>query len=111
MDMEYREILILEKKALLQERLFSNLISEDNLERIMELSPYNNIRKEAYEFVEGEVDTLDLRSEEQRRAMDERLSSFLRTINAHGRTSTIYRKFYSHFINEEFRSLHGLPLP
>ncbi|TYI14108.1 hypothetical protein ES332_A08G102800v1 [Gossypium tomentosum] len=38
MDMEYREILILEKKALLQERLFSNLISEDNLECIKELS-------------------------------------------------------------------------
>ncbi|KAG8499390.1 hypothetical protein CXB51_005993 [Gossypium anomalum] len=33
-----------------------NLISKDNLECIMELSPHNNIRKEAYDFIEGEED-------------------------------------------------------
>ncbi|KAL4340754.1 hypothetical protein GQ457_08G028910 [Hibiscus cannabinus] len=78
LDMEYNEVLIWEKKAILQERLFSFMISEERIERILQLSPYENIRKEAFEFLEGEVEGLnDLRSEEVRRQMDERLSPSL----------------------------------
>ncbi|KAK8491875.1 hypothetical protein V6N11_013999 [Hibiscus sabdariffa] len=65
LDMEYNEVLIWEKKAILQERLFSFMISEERIDRILQLSPYENIRKEAFEFLEGEVEGLnDLRSEE-----------------------------------------------
>lgn len=53
MDMEYRELQIWEKKALLQERLFSFMISEDNIDRIVQLSPYDNIRKEAKDLLKG----------------------------------------------------------
>lgn len=48
MDMEYNEVLIWEKKALLQDRLFSFMISEENIHRILELSPYEDIRKEVF---------------------------------------------------------------
>jgi uncharacterized membrane protein YhaH (DUF805 family) len=112
MDMEYNEVKIWEKKALLQDRLFSFLISESRIDRIMELSPFDNIRKEAFEFIDGEVEDLnELRSSLQRSQMDERLSSFLTSIRDHGRASPTYRGFYSHFTNETFRRLHGLPLP
>ncbi|GMI71565.1 hypothetical protein HRI_000825800 [Hibiscus trionum] len=89
MDMEYREVIIWEKKALLQDRLFSFMISEERIERILQLSPYDDVRRQ----------------------MDERLSSILTTIRQHGRASSIYRRFYSHFIDEEFRRFHGLSLP
>ncbi|GMI95820.1 hypothetical protein HRI_005289400 [Hibiscus trionum] len=112
MDMEYREVIIWEKKALLQDRLFSFMISEERIERILQLSPYDDVRKEAFDFLEREVEGLnDLQSEEVRRQMDERLSSILTTIRQHGRASSIYRRFYSHFIDEEFRRFHGLSLP
>ena len=112
MDMEYNEVLIWEKKALLQDRLFSFMISEENIQRILELSPYENIRKEAFEFIEGEVESLnDLRSPSEHEQMNERLSSFLTNIRRHGRASSTYNKFYSHFIDEEFRRQNGLPLP
>ncbi|KAK8524383.1 hypothetical protein V6N13_015408 [Hibiscus sabdariffa] len=38
--------------------------------RILQLSPYNNIRKEAFEFIEGEVKGLnDLQSEETKNSV------------------------------------------
>nr|GEW92083.1 hypothetical protein [Tanacetum cinerariifolium] len=43
---------ILERKGLLQDRLFNLMLGEQNLSRIMELSPYMNIRREAYDFLE-----------------------------------------------------------
>ena len=112
MDIEYNEILILEKKAFLQERLFSLLISEEKIKTILELSPYKNIRAEAWQFVENQVEPLsDLRSASERRQMNNLLSSFLASIDRHGRASPTYKGFYSHFIDEEFRRLYGLPLP
>ena len=112
MDMEYNEVLIWEKKALLQDRLFSFMISEENLQRIIELSPYEDIRKEAFEFIEGEVEFLNnLQSPSERGQMNERLSSFLTSIRRHGRASPTYKKLDSHFIDEEFRRQNGLPLP
>ncbi|GJR35829.1 hypothetical protein Tco_1211513 [Tanacetum coccineum] len=46
---------ILERKGLLQDRLFNLMLGEQNLSRIMELSPYTNIRREAYDFLEAPV--------------------------------------------------------
>nr|GFB00254.1 hypothetical protein [Tanacetum cinerariifolium] len=47
---------ILERKGLLQDRLFNIMLGEQNLSCIMELSPYTNIRREAYDFLEGKVE-------------------------------------------------------
>ncbi|GKD91161.1 hypothetical protein Tco_1366668, partial [Tanacetum coccineum] len=44
---------ILERKGILQDRLFNLMLGEQNLSRIMELSPYTNIRREAYDFLKG----------------------------------------------------------
>nr|GEY94593.1 hypothetical protein [Tanacetum cinerariifolium] len=53
LDMEYFELTVLERMGLLQDRLFNLMLGEQNLSRIMELSPYTNIRREAYDFLEG----------------------------------------------------------
>ncbi|GJW82995.1 hypothetical protein Tco_0273622 [Tanacetum coccineum] len=53
LDMEYFELTVLERKGLLQDRLFNLMLGEQNLSRIMELSPYTNIRREAYDFLEA----------------------------------------------------------
>ncbi|GJT96686.1 hypothetical protein Tco_1092204 [Tanacetum coccineum] len=55
LDMEYFELTVLERKGLLQDRLFNLMLGEQNLSRIMELSPYTNIRREAYDFLEAPV--------------------------------------------------------
>lgn len=75
MDIEFHEVQILEKKAFLQERLFSLMISEDKVNKILELFPYENIRAEAWKFVENQVEPLsDLRSASERSQMNNRLS-------------------------------------
>lgn len=51
LDREYFELTVLERKGLLQDRLFHLMLGERNLSRIMELSPYKNIRMEAYSFI------------------------------------------------------------
>ncbi|KAI3679247.1 hypothetical protein L2E82_51542 [Cichorium intybus] len=52
LDREYLELTVLERKGLLQDRLFDLMLGEQNYSRIMELSPYTNIKKEAYDFLE-----------------------------------------------------------
>ncbi|GKC72477.1 hypothetical protein Tco_1118360 [Tanacetum coccineum] len=56
LDMEYFELTVLERRGLLQDRLFNLMLGEQNLSRIMELSPYTNIRREAYDFLDGKVE-------------------------------------------------------
>lgn len=112
MDMEFAEVQILEKKALLQEKLVSSMIYEPKIDRILELSPYQNVRAEAFHFVEEQVEPLnDLKSPSERRQMNAALSSLLTSMDDHGRASSTYKNFYSHFIDEEFRRINGLPLP
>lgn len=41
-DREYLELCVLDKKAGLQDKLFNLMLDEQNLARIMELSPYSN---------------------------------------------------------------------
>lgn len=41
-DREYLELRVLDKKAGLQDKLFNLMLDEQNLARIMELSPYSN---------------------------------------------------------------------
>nr|GEW63662.1 cytochrome c maturation protein CcmFc, mitochondrial [Tanacetum cinerariifolium] len=54
-DRLFNLMLVLERKGLLQDRLFNLMLGEQNLSRIMELSPYMNIRREAYDFLEAPV--------------------------------------------------------
>lgn len=112
MDTEYFELTVLERKGVLQDRLFNLMISEHNLDRIMELSPYTNVRKEAYDFIHNRVEPLNsLQHSFQRHLMDGCLNSFINELTQHGRESNLYREFYRQFTDEDFRHRNGLPLP
>ncbi|CAH1412593.1 unnamed protein product [Lactuca virosa] len=104
--------LLLERKGLLQDRLFDLMFGEQKIYRIMELSPYTNVRAEAYDFLEGKVEPVSsLQHSFQRDIMDGSLNFSIQDINQSGRNSQIYREFYSHFTDEGFRLKFGLPLP
>ncbi|KAL3534674.1 hypothetical protein ACH5RR_003135 [Cinchona calisaya] len=112
LDREYFELQVLERKGLLQDRLFNLMLGEENLDRIMELSPYKNIRQEAYNFLQDKVEPVSaLRFAFQRNILDGNLTSFIQELNQNGRNSEIYREFRSHFTDEQFRRANGLPLP
>lgn len=88
------------------------MLNERNLERILELSPYNDIRKEAYSFIQDKVEPVsNLQSSFSRNLMEGSLHFFMEELNAHDRQSDIYREFYRYFTDEEFRRTLGLPLP
>lgn len=113
--MEYFELTVLERKGILQDRLFNLMLGEQNIDRIMELSPYTNVRKEAYYFIHYKVEPLNsLQHSFQRHLMDGSLNSFIKELNQHDRQSDIYQEFYRYFLygrSAEFRRANGLPLP
>ena len=112
LDREFFEITVLEKKGLLQDKFFDILMGEQKIDRIMELSPYKNIRAEAYDFLEGKVEPVSSGQHSfQRDIMAGSLDFFIKDINQSGRNSQIYREFYSHVTDEGFRLKYGLPLP
>ena len=77
LDQESFELQVLERKGLLQDRLQNLMLAERNIERIMELSPYTDVRKEAYHFLQDKVEPVgDLRHAFQRHIMDGSLNSF-----------------------------------
>lgn len=93
-DREYLELKLLERKGQLQDRLFNLMISEPNLDRIMELSPYTNVRKEIDEFLEEQVSPVSsLRYPFQRDIMDGSLTTFITDLNVRGRSAEIVRAF------------------
>lgn len=103
-DREFQELVFLEKKALLQDRLHLLMINEQNIDRIMEMSPYTDIRAEAYHFLQNKLEPVnDLSHAYQRHIMDGSLNNFIQQINQHDRQSDIYREFYRYFTDEEFR--------
>lgn len=111
-DRERFELRVLEQKGLLQDRLFHLMLGQPNLESILELSPYSDVRKEAYEFLQDKVEPFsDPSFADQRALMSTNLNSFIEQLNEHGRNSQIYREFYRHFTDEDFRRSLGLPLP
>ncbi|KAL0281747.1 UNVERIFIED_CONTAM: Cytochrome c oxidase subunit [Sesamum radiatum] len=57
-DQELLELQILEVKGALQNRLHELMLSEPNLPRILELSPYNNIREHAFSFIEDSTESV-----------------------------------------------------
>lgn len=114
-DREYIELQVLEKKAMLQDRLQNLMITEINIDRIMELSPYTDVRKEAYHFIESKVEPVSSLSHAfQRHIMEGSLNSFINQLSedeTQARQSEFYRDFYRYFTDEEFRRSLGLPLP
>lgn len=111
-DQEFLELKLLEKKGLLQTRLHSLMLGEQNLDRILQLSPYTDIRVEAYSFLENKTESLSaFRYDFQRNLMEETLNDYLKALNNHGRNSDVYKEFYQHFTDANFRHSNGLDLP
>ncbi|KAL0391414.1 UNVERIFIED_CONTAM: 60S ribosomal protein L5, mitochondrial, partial [Sesamum latifolium] len=52
-DQEFFELQILEVKGVLQDKLNDLMLSESNLARILQLSPYENIREQAFSFIDN----------------------------------------------------------
>ena len=78
------------------------MISEPSFQSIFEQSPYNDIRKEAYDFIEDQVKSVNsMRYPFQRNILEGSLNLFIRDIEQNGAQS--FRGFYSHFTDEEFR--------
>ena len=119
-DREYNELRILERKGLLQYRLTNLMLNEQNLPRIMEISPYSDVRQEAYHFIQDRFPPVNLNSLEyplrleERLIMDENLNSLkslVTDLDQNRNRSEFYRSFYLHFTDDEFRRLLGFPLP
>ena len=73
-----QELQVLERKGILQDRLQNLLLGERNIDRILELSPYSDIRREAYSFIEDRLSHLgDLRYPYQRHLMEGSLHYFI----------------------------------
>ena len=61
------------------------MISELNLQSILQQSPYNDIREEAYDFIEEEVKSVNsMRYHFQRILLEGSLKGFLRDIEENG---------------------------
>ncbi|KAL2505771.1 Uncharacterized protein Adt_21392 [Abeliophyllum distichum] len=111
-DQEFFEIKVLEQKGLLQDRLFHLMLTENNLKRIMEISPYTNIRKEAFDFIEDKLESVSaLRHAFQRNLMEGNLTHFIQELHQKERESEVYVEFYRYFIDYNFRQKYGLDLP
>ncbi|KAL2923317.1 Epidermal growth factor receptor substrate 15-like 1, partial [Bienertia sinuspersici] len=77
-DRESFELRVLEQKGLLQDRLFHLMLGQPNLGSILELSPYTEITKEAYEFLQDKVEPFsDPSFADQRDLMSANLNSFI----------------------------------
>ena len=86
----FREIYDLEffeKKAVLQDRLHNLMVNDKNIEQIMNLSPYDDIRREAYKFLEYKVEPVSgLNHPYQRHLMDGSLNFFIQSLNEQEQT-------------------------
>jgi hypothetical protein len=71
------------------------MLGEQNLSRIMELSPYKNIRMEAYNFIEASVEPLNpLEHTFQKDLMEGTLNFFIKELTQNGRNSEIYKNLF-----------------
>ncbi|CAI9775850.1 unnamed protein product [Fraxinus pennsylvanica] len=103
---EFFELQILEFKVRLQDLLFQTMLSEPRLEHILNVSPYNDIRAEAFDFIESKVEPVnDMRHNFSKNILDGSLRYYIKDMEQKGSQSLIYRAFYSHFTDEEFRRL------
>lgn len=92
LDHEFFEMKMMELKKTCQEKLLSLLIPR--FESISDQSPYQNIREEAYDFIEHKVSSVSsMRHPFQRNIMEGSLNQFLVDIEQNGTRSSIYREF------------------
>ncbi len=83
---------------------FNTMMAEARIEAILDLSPFKDIRSEAHDFIENNVQsTSSLRHNFQRKILEGTLNFYIQDIEQKGPQSFIYRDFYSHFTNEKFR--------
>lgn len=78
---EFKELGILEKKACVQELLFQTMVSEPGLEEMLNVSPYVDIRREAFEFIF------------LWKILEISLTYFIRDLEQNGKESWVYREF------------------
>ncbi|KAB1219105.1 hypothetical protein CJ030_MR3G018704 [Morella rubra] len=95
---EFFELQILEFKARLQDVLFQTMLSEPRLEHIFNVSPYSDIRAEAFNFIEDKVEPVsNMRYNYEKYILEGTLMYYIKDIEQNGNQSLIYREFLSHF--------------
>jgi hypothetical protein len=82
------------------------MISEPSLESILQRSPYKNIRKEAYDFIEDQVQSIS--SPFQRNILEGSLNQFIRDIEQNG-TLLYIGSFIPTLLTSSIRPI--IPLP
>ncbi|EPS74632.1 hypothetical protein M569_00111 [Genlisea aurea] len=112
LNREFFELSVLQRRGLIETKLYQLMASEPQLARILEYALSHNIRLEADSFIQERLaPVLDQRTPLERYVLDNQLNSFIRDLTENRRASAIYRNFYSYFIDEDFRRRLGLPLP
>ena len=108
---ELFEVDIMQKKVQIQNSIFNAILNEPNIDYIIKISPYPNIREEIYYFLEEKVEPLNsMRHPFQKHLMEGTLNLFIRDLEQNGRGSFLYGEFLSHFKDEKLRLLLGLPV-
>ena len=111
---EYFELRVLERKGILQDKLTNLMLSEPNLSLIMEVSPYSDVRSEAYHFIQNRFPPIHLNSmaiPPSRFIINDCLNCLRSLSSSLNRDHSFYTEFYRHFVDAEFRSAAGLPIP
>ena len=111
---EYFELRVLEMKGILQDKLTNLMLNEPNIGRIMELSPYSDVRKEAYHFIQDRYPPIFLNSFDlppSRFIINDCLNCLRSLTTDLTVDHNFYKDFYKHFTDQEFRRSIGLPLP
>lgn len=103
---ELFDVKIMLLKSELQDMLVNTMVAEPRIDVILNLSPFQDIRSEAYDFIEQKVEPVSsMRHEFERNILEASLKHFIQDIEQNGPQSLIFREFYSHFTDEEFRRL------
>jgi len=96
---EIFEITILELKASLQEALFTQILAEPEIDRLLEMAPIENIRSQAYDFIEEKVEPVSsMRHRFQKNILEGTLRHFIRDLGQNRTNSFIYRDFLNYFL-------------
>jgi hypothetical protein len=95
---EIFDVQIMEMKATLQERLFNLLLADPQIDRIFEKTAFQNIREEAYDFLQSKVEHLDFKVNQfQKDILEGSLRHYLRELERNGANSELFREFKAHF--------------
>jgi hypothetical protein len=74
------------------------MLSEPRLEHIFNVSPYSDIRAEAFNFIEDKVEPVsNMRYNYEKYILEGTLMYYIKDIEQNGNQSLIYREFLSHF--------------